>query len=45
MLSDEFYQEIVEHPIPTDMNAVRLLSSAPATPPRSTATPNRNTKP
>ena len=31
MLSDEFYQEIVEHPIPTDMDAVRVLSSAPAT--------------
>lgn len=32
MLSDEFYQEIVEHPIPTDLDAVRVLSSAPATP-------------
>jgi hypothetical protein len=31
VLSDEFYQEIVEHPIPTDMDAVRVLSSAPAT--------------
>ncbi len=31
VLSDEFYQEIVEHPIPTDMDAVRALSSAPAT--------------
>jgi hypothetical protein len=30
VLSDEFYQEIVEHPIPTDMDAVRVLSSAPA---------------
>jgi hypothetical protein len=31
VLSDEFYQEVVEHPIPTDMDAVRVLSSAPAT--------------
>ena len=31
VLSDEFYQEIVEHPIPTDLDAVRVLSSAPAT--------------
>jgi hypothetical protein len=31
VLSDEFYQEIVEHPIPIDMDAVRVLSSAPAT--------------
>jgi hypothetical protein len=30
VLSDEFYQEIVEHPIPTDLDAVRVLSSAPA---------------
>jgi hypothetical protein len=30
VLSDEFYQEIAEHPIPTDLGAVRVLSSAPA---------------
>jgi hypothetical protein len=31
VLSDEFYKEVVDHPIPTDMDAVRVLSSAPAT--------------
>jgi hypothetical protein len=31
VLSDEFYQEITAHPIPTDLDAVRVLSSAPAT--------------
>jgi hypothetical protein len=31
VLSDEFYREITEHPIPTDLDAVRVLSSAPAT--------------
>ena len=31
MLSDEFYQEIVAHPIPIDLDAVRVLSSSPAT--------------
>jgi hypothetical protein len=30
VLSDEFYQEITAHPIPTDLDAVRLLSSSPA---------------
>lgn len=30
VLSDEFYQEVVAHPIPTDLEAVRLLASAPA---------------
>jgi hypothetical protein len=30
VLSDEFYQEITAHPIPTDLNAVRVLSSSPA---------------
>jgi hypothetical protein len=29
-LSDEFYQEISAHPIPTDLDAVRVLSSSPA---------------
>ncbi len=29
-LSDEFYQEIVAHPIPTDLEAVRVLASSPA---------------
>jgi len=31
ILSDEFYQETVDHPIPTDLDAVRVSSSAPAT--------------
>jgi hypothetical protein len=31
VLSDEFYQEITAHPIPTDLAAVRVLSAAPAT--------------
>lgn len=30
VLSDEFYREILEHPIPTDLNAVRVLSGSPA---------------
>lgn len=29
-LSDEFYREISEHPIPTDLGAVRVLSASPA---------------
>jgi hypothetical protein len=29
VLSDEFYQELIAHPIPTDLEAVRVLSSAP----------------
>jgi hypothetical protein len=29
-LSDEFYREISEHPIPTDLDAVRVLSASPA---------------
>lgn len=29
-LSDEFYREISEHPIPTDLEAVRVLSGSPA---------------
>jgi hypothetical protein len=29
-LSDEFYQEIVSHPIPTDLEAVKVLAAAPA---------------
>jgi Plasmid encoded RepA protein len=31
VLSDEFYQEITAHPIPTDLGAIRVLSSASAT--------------
>ena len=31
VLSDEFYREIVSHPIPTDLEAARALSSCPAT--------------
>jgi hypothetical protein len=30
VLSDEFYKEVIAHPIPTDLEAVRVLSSAPA---------------
>ena len=30
MLSDEFYSEIMNHPIPTDIDAVKVLASAPA---------------
>jgi len=30
VLSDEFFQEITAHPIPTDLEAVKLLASAPA---------------
>jgi hypothetical protein len=29
-LSDEFYKEITAHPIPTDLEAVKVLSGAPA---------------
>lgn len=29
VLSDEFFQEIIEHPIPTDLEAVRLLAASP----------------
>ena len=31
VLSDEFYREIVSHPIPTDLEAARALSSCLAT--------------
>ncbi len=31
VLSDDFYQEVTAHPIPTDLSAVRVLSSSPAT--------------
>jgi hypothetical protein len=30
VLSDEFFQEITGHPIPTDLDAVRVLATAPA---------------
>jgi hypothetical protein len=30
VLSDEFYSEIAAHPIPTDLEAVRVLAGAPA---------------
>jgi hypothetical protein len=30
LLSDEFYQEILHHPIPTDLEAAKALSSSPA---------------
>jgi len=30
VLSDEFFQEVMAHPIPADLEAVRLLSAAPA---------------
>lgn len=30
VLSDEFYREIAQHPIPTDLQAIRVLSGSPA---------------
>lgn len=30
VLSDEFFREVTEHPIPTDLEAVKALSGAPA---------------
>jgi hypothetical protein len=30
VLSDEFYAEVMTHPIPTDMEAMKVLASAPA---------------
>ncbi len=30
VLSDEFYREVSEHPIPTDLDAVRVPSASPA---------------
>ena len=30
VLSDEFYREILGHPIPTDLEAAKTLSSSPA---------------
>ena len=30
ILTEEFYQEILEHPIPTDLEAAKALSSSPA---------------
>ena len=30
VLSDEFYQEITTHPIPADLEAVKILAPAPA---------------
>jgi hypothetical protein len=30
VLGDEFYRELSEHPIPTDLEAVRVLSGSPA---------------
>lgn len=30
VLSDEFYQEIAEHPVPNDLNAVKVLVAASA---------------
>jgi hypothetical protein len=30
VLSDEFYREISEHPIPADLEAIKVLASAPA---------------
>jgi hypothetical protein len=33
VLSDEFYREIFNHPIPTDLEAAKVLSGSPAAPP------------
>jgi hypothetical protein len=30
VLTDEFFQEVLDHPIPTDLRATRALSSSPA---------------
>jgi hypothetical protein len=30
VLSDDFYQEVLAHPIPNDLEAVKLLAAAPA---------------
>jgi Plasmid encoded RepA protein len=30
MLSDDFYQEVVAHPVPNDLEAVKLLAASPA---------------
>ena len=30
VLSDEFYQELVSHPVPNDLEAVKLLAASPA---------------
>src|SRR5215472_9593984 len=30
VLTEEFYQEVTEHPIPTDLEAAKALSSSPA---------------
>jgi hypothetical protein len=30
ILSDQFYKEVIAHPVPTDLEAVRMLNSAPA---------------
>lgn len=30
MLSDEFYREIISHPIPADLEAIKVLRGAPA---------------
>lgn len=30
VLSDEFYREIMEHPIPADLEAVKVLAAGPA---------------
>jgi hypothetical protein len=37
ILSDGFYREILSHPIPTDLEAARVLSSSPAAHPGSFA--------
>jgi hypothetical protein len=30
VLSDDFYQEVLAHPVPNDLEAVKLLAAAPA---------------
>jgi hypothetical protein len=30
VLSDEFYQEVIGHPIPTDLETVKVLAAVPA---------------
>ena len=30
MLSDEFYQELIAHPVPNDLAAIKVLAASPA---------------
>ena len=30
MLSDEFYQELIAHPVPNDLESIKVLAASPA---------------